>query len=75
MWQLVEDVIEIEGTEGEEADNLTKLREKAKEVGVEKAITAFKGIGPTGATIFERRIQEWWEEVYPYSGRPCYLAV
>lgn len=74
MWQLVEGVIEMEGTEAEEADQLLMMREKAKEVGLEKAITAFKGIGPTGATIFKRRVQEWWDEVYPYAGERSKLS-
>ncbi len=33
----------------------------------EKLLTAFKGIGPTGAAIFLREVQAAWPEFYPYA--------
>lgn len=35
----------------------------------EKLLTAFKGIGPTGAAIFLREVQGVWPEFYPYADK------
>ncbi|KAI3554940.1 hypothetical protein CABS01_11653 [Colletotrichum abscissum] len=60
-----------------DTEKMTALREmvkgmKAEEAQkkVEKALTdGIKGVGPTGAGIFLRRVQEEWEEVFPYADK------
>ncbi|KAF4775029.1 hypothetical protein HER10_EVM0005857 [Colletotrichum scovillei] len=67
-----------EGEESEgDVEKMTALREmvkgmEAKEAQkkVEKVLTdGIKGVGPTGAGIFLRRVQEEWEEVFPYADK------
>ncbi|KXH45611.1 hypothetical protein CSIM01_09680 [Colletotrichum simmondsii] len=67
-----------EGKENEgDVEKMTALREmvkgmKAEEAQkkVEKVLTdGIKGVGPTGAGIFLRRVQEEWEEVFPYADK------
>ncbi|KAK1541070.1 hypothetical protein CPAR01_07059 [Colletotrichum paranaense] len=65
-----------EGKEDEgDVEKMTALREMVKGMKteeaqrkVEKVLTdGIKGVGPTGAGIFLRRVQEEWEEVFPYA--------
>ncbi|KXH67673.1 hypothetical protein CSAL01_08707 [Colletotrichum salicis] len=74
-----DDESEQEKENGEEdegaVEKMTALREMVKgmeaEEGqkkVEKVLTdGIKGVGPTGAGIFLRRVQEEWEEMFPYA--------
>ncbi|KAI3528049.1 hypothetical protein CSPX01_16497 [Colletotrichum filicis] len=49
----------VKGMKGEEAQKK-----------VEEVLTdGIKGVGPTGAGIFLRRVQEEWEEVFPYADK------
>ncbi|KAL2879845.1 hypothetical protein SGCOL_004890 [Colletotrichum sp. CLE4] len=74
-----DDESEQEQEKGEEdegaVEKMTALREMVKgmeaeeaQKKVEKVLTdGIKGVGPTGAGIFLRRVQEEWEEVFPYA--------
>lgn len=80
LGNVVDGVRELcDGTEDEtELDNLEGLKEKvsgmkgkeAQEV-IVKHLTKIKGIGPGVASIFLRRVQGDWEEVYPYADDRC----
>ncbi|KAK1635869.1 hypothetical protein BDP81DRAFT_407416 [Colletotrichum phormii] len=60
-----------------DVEKMTALREMVKgmeaeeaQKKVEKVLTdGIKGVGPTGAGIFLRRVQEEWEEVFPYADK------
>jgi hypothetical protein len=68
-----------EKDDDKELDNLEGLRDQVKDLGsaeeVQKALvdklTTIKGVGPGVASIFLRRIQGDWEEVYPYADDRC----
>ncbi|TEA18340.1 hypothetical protein C8034_v011515 [Colletotrichum sidae] len=77
---LVEGVRRICGgddcAEGEEIEQMEGLRDKIKscetpeeaQKKVESILKeGIKGVGPTGAGIFLRRVQGLWEEVFPYA--------
>ncbi|KAJ3941089.1 uncharacterized protein N0V96_008966 [Colletotrichum fioriniae] len=65
-----------EGDEGD-VEKMTALREMVKGMEVEEAqkkvekelTDGIKGVGPTGAGIFLRRVQQEWEEVFPYTDK------
>ncbi|OHF04137.1 hypothetical protein CORC01_00476 [Colletotrichum orchidophilum] len=67
---------EEEEKEGD-IEKMTALRQMVKgmkpkeaQEQVEKTLTdGIKGVGPTGAGIFLRRVQEEWEEVFPYADK------
>ncbi|KAF9871088.1 hypothetical protein CkaCkLH20_11505 [Colletotrichum karsti] len=62
-----EDVEEMEGLRAQIKDLKTPEEAQKK---VEKILTdGVKGIGPTGAGIFLRRVQERWEDVFPYADK------
>lgn len=62
-----------------ELDHLEGLRDSIRDLGSPKEVqdalvdklTTIKGIGPGVASIFLRRIQGDWEEVYPYADDRC----
>lgn len=68
-----------EKDDDKELDHLEGLRDQVKDLGspgeVQKALvdklTTIKGVGPGVASIFLRRIQGDWEEVYPYADDRC----
>ncbi|KAF6836647.1 hypothetical protein CMUS01_05351 [Colletotrichum musicola] len=60
----------------EDVENLQGLRERIKDAenvdGAQKKLEGIltdgiKGIGPTGAGIFMRRVQGLWDEIFPYA--------
>ncbi|KAK4686165.1 hypothetical protein P7C73_g3963, partial [Tremellales sp. Uapishka_1] len=85
LGDLVEGVRELcgDGASEEDLAGLVGVREKIKGMKVdeavkvvEKTLTAIKGIGPGGVTIFLRRVQADWEEVFPYAdGKSMEAAV
>lgn len=46
--------------------DLRRLREEADDASVASLLTEFPGIGPTGADIFLREVQDVWPSVMPY---------
>ncbi|WWC60292.1 uncharacterized protein I303_102861 [Kwoniella dejecticola CBS 10117] len=77
--QLVEFAQGVRGLNAEdEEDELAGIRQAIKGLDTEKAqgrvgdmLKSLKGIGPVGVSIFLRRIQGQWEEVYPYVDQRC----
>ncbi|KAK1724833.1 uncharacterized protein BDZ83DRAFT_320697 [Colletotrichum acutatum] len=80
LGDLVEGVRKIccGGGGDEKEDREKETKEEEDEVDVEKMIAlkkmvekvltdGIKGVGPTGAGIFLRRVQEEWKEVFPYA--------
>ncbi|ETN39958.1 uncharacterized protein HMPREF1541_06185 [Cyphellophora europaea CBS 101466] len=73
LGDLVEGVQEVNGGE-EGVEELKGLKKQLEglEVGdaqkkVEEVLSKVKGIGPTGTGIFMRRVQEDWDDVFPYA--------
>lgn len=81
LGDVVDGIRELCGEEDsdKQLDNLEGLRHSLKDlkspVEVQKALvdklTTIKGIGPGVASIFLRRIQGDWEEVFPYADDRC----
>ncbi|WVW80130.1 hypothetical protein I302_102105 [Kwoniella bestiolae CBS 10118] len=78
--QLLELAQGVRGLNGEgEEDDLGGIRRAIEGLDdVEKAqkrvgdmLSTLKGIGPVGVSIFLRRIQSQWKEVYPYVDQRC----
>lgn len=71
MVGMAQKIIE-DGGDGNDA-GLSVLRKQVQKDGKE-AITAFKGLGPTGADIFLREVQLHWEELYPVADERALAA-
>lgn len=56
--------------------DLRRLREEARGdvKKAQKLLTAFKGIGPTGAAIFLREAQGAWDEFHPFADKKALKA-
>lgn len=76
LGDVVDGIRELcgEKDEDKELDHLEGLRDQIKDLksatevqeALVKKLTTIKGIGPGVASIFLRRIQGEWEEVFPY---------
>lgn len=84
LGDVVDGIRELCGEKDDEKqlDHLQGLREQVKDLGsaeeVQQALvdrlTTIKGIGPGVASIFLRRIQADWPEVFPYADDRCLTA-
>jgi hypothetical protein len=74
LGDLCDGIKELCGEDEEDLSDLTGVREKVKGLGSAKeaqekvvsVLTEIKGIGPGVASIFLRRVQRDWEEIFPY---------
>jgi hypothetical protein len=83
LGDVVDGIRELCGEEDgdKQLDHLEGLRHSIKKQGLKSPkevqealvgkLTTIKGIGPGVASIFLRRIQGDWEEVYPYADDRC----
>jgi hypothetical protein len=77
LGDVVDGIRELcgEKDDDKELDHLEGLRDQIKDLGsakeaqeaLVKKLTTIKGIGPGVASIFLRRIQGDWEDVFPYA--------
>ena len=74
LGHLCEGIKELCGEDADDLSKLTGVREKIKDCKTPKeaqeklveVLTDIKGIGPGVASIFLRRVQGDWKEVFPY---------